>query len=203
VRVADNATFTNTYDDVLFTQTSKSPIDSSKSIQQITSLDGLGRAIISKTEDGSNNVISSVSTKYDLAGRAYQTSNAYTSSPSFWTTTAFDVLGRPTSVTLPDSSATTYSYAEQTATVTDPTGKKRKSKMDAAGRLVTATEPDSTNTLNVDTTYTHTVRCPYGSCRRFPGANLPVRRARATNQRDYAGGWRRLFWDGFGRRLSG
>jgi RHS repeat-associated protein len=157
VRVADNATFTNTYDDVLFTQTRKSPIDSSKSIQQIASLDGLGRAVVSKTEDGSNNVISSVSTKYDLAGRAYQTSNPYTSSPSFWTTTALDALGRPTSVTLPDSSATTYTYAEQIATVTDSASKKRKSRMDAAGRLVTLTEPDSTNTLNVDTTYTYTV----------------------------------------------
>jgi RHS repeat-associated protein len=157
VRVADNATFTNTYDDVLFSQTSKSPVDSAKSIQNVSSVDGLGRAILSKTEDGSNNVIASVSTKYDLAGRAYQTSNAYTTSPSFWTTTAFDVLGRPTSVTLPDSSATTYSYTGQTATVTDPAGKKRKSKVDAAGRLVTLTEPDSTNTLNVDTTYTYTV----------------------------------------------
>jgi RHS repeat-associated protein len=150
---------TYSYNDTAFVTTVTSTIDSSKSVQQIAAVDGLGRMLTSTTEDINSNVISKVSAKYDLIGRAYQTSNPYqTGSPSYWTTTAFDVLGRPTSVTLPDGSATTYApYTAQAVTITDPAGKKRKSQTDAAGRLVAVTEPDSSNTLNKVTLYTYTV----------------------------------------------
>ncbi|HVB58721.1 MAG TPA: RHS repeat-associated core domain-containing protein [Candidatus Acidoferrales bacterium] len=148
------------YDDTHFTATTTTKVDSSKSVQQITALDGLGRPNLTTTEDASDNVYSKVSTNYDLAGRAYQTSNPYTGSTgSYWTTTQFDVLGRPISVTLPDNSATTYSYSTNTATVTDPTGKQRKSVMDAAGRLSSVYEPDPTNgnSLTLQTSYTYNV----------------------------------------------
>lgn len=148
-----------TYNDTNFTATTTASIDSSKSVQLITAVDGLGRPNLSTTEDASNNVYSKVSANYDLAGRAYQTSNPYTSSPSYWTATQFDVLGRPISVTLPDNSATTYSYSTNTATATDPTGKQRKSVMDAAGRLSSIYEPDpsNNNTLTLQTFYTYNV----------------------------------------------
>ena len=100
---------------------------------------------------------STVTTNYDLQGRPYRTSNPYTTSPSYWTTTLFDALGRPTSTTLPDGSATTYSYALNAVTVTDPASKKRKSVTDAAGRLTSIYEPDSGNSLTVLTSYTYTV----------------------------------------------
>ena len=102
---------------------------------------------------------SEINTVYDLAGRAYGTSNPYTGSPSYWTTTAFDALGRPTSVKFPDNSATTYSYAEQGTTVTDPSGKQRKVASDAAGRLSNVYEPDPSNgnSLTVQTSYAYTV----------------------------------------------
>jgi hypothetical protein len=134
------------YDDVHFTSTTTTIIDSSKSVQQITALDTLGRANLTTTEDASNNIYSKVSTAYDLAGRAYKTSNPYTgSSPSYWTTTAFDVLGRPTTSTLTDNSATSYTYTTNTATVTDPAGIQRASVTDGAGRLSTVKEPDPSN----------------------------------------------------------
>jgi RHS repeat-associated protein len=149
---------TYSYNDTTFVTTVTTTIDSSRSVQQIAAVDGLGRVLTSTTEDINSNIISKVSAKYDLLSRAYQTSNPYqTGSPSLWTTTAFDVLGRPTSVSLPDSSATSYAYSAQTATVTDPASKKRKSQMDAAGRLVAVTEPDSSNALNKVTLYTYTV----------------------------------------------
>src|SRR5229473_3042048 len=157
VRQADSATITYSYDDVHFTATTKSPIDSAKFVQQVSALDGLGRAVTSTTEDGNSNVISVVSFQYDLLGRSYKASNPYTGSPSYWTTTQFDLLGRPTSATLPDNSATTYSYATNTATVTDPAGKKRKSQSDATGRLAVVTEPDSSNNLTQTTSYTYSV----------------------------------------------
>lgn len=148
------------YNDTAFTATTTTQVDSSKSVQQITSVDTLGRPNLSKIEDASNNVYSEVSTNYDLAGRAYQTSNPYTgASPSYWTTTQSDVLGRPISVTLPDNSATTYSYSLNTATVADPTSKQRKSVIDAAGRLTSVYEPDPSNgnSLTLQTSYTYSV----------------------------------------------
>jgi len=147
------------YDDVHLTTATTTAIDSSKSVQQITGVDGLGRPNLSTIEDINNNVISNVNAKYDLAGGAYSTSNPYTGSASYWTTTALDVLGRPSSVTLPDKSATSYAYSTNTVTATDPAGKQRESTFDAAGRLTVVTEPDVTNSnkLTLNTTYTYTV----------------------------------------------
>jgi len=156
----NGASVSYSYDDTHLTATSTTSIDSSKSVQRIAAMDGLGRPNLSTTEDASNNVISKVNAQYDLVGRAYQTSNPYTgTSASYWTTTAFDVLGRPTSVTLPDNSATSYSYTTNTATVTDPTGKQRKSQSDGLGRLSILYEPDPTsnNQLTLQTSYTYNV----------------------------------------------
>ena len=148
------------YNDTAFVTTVTTTIDSSKSIQQISSVDGLGRVINFTTEDANNNVIAKVSMQYDLIGRAWKTSNPYTGTPYF-ATTQFDVLGRSLSVSLPDSSATTYSYTVQsgvvTTTVTDPAGKKRKSQIDGAGRLVALTEPDASGNLVSTTYYTYNV----------------------------------------------
>lgn len=155
----DNTQITVGYDDVNFKTTTTTPIDSSHSVQQIVAADPLGRTLTTTIEDVGNTVYSIVKNEYDFAGRAYGTSNPYTSSPSNWTTSNFDVLGRPTSVTLPDSSVTTYSYATNTATVTDPAGKQRKSVTDAAGRLSNIWEPDPTanNTLTLQTSYVYNV----------------------------------------------
>lgn len=150
---------TYSYNDTTFVTTVKTTIDSSKSVQQVSSVDGLGRVLVSTTEDGSGNTISKVSANYDLLGRAYETSNPYTgTSPSYWTVTALDVLGRPSTVTLPDgSSKTTYGYTAQTTTVTDPASKTRKSQVDGTGRLVALTEPDTNGNLVNTTYYTYTV----------------------------------------------
>jgi RHS repeat-associated protein len=159
VSQTNGPTFSFTYDDVHFTSTTKTSIDSSKSVQQITALDTLGRANLTTTEDASNNIYSNVTAKYDLAGRAYQTSNPYTGTPSYWTTTAFDVLGRPTTVTLQDASVTTITYATNTTTVKDPAGSQRESVVDGVGRLSGIHEPDPTNnnSLTLLTSYTYNV----------------------------------------------
>jgi RHS repeat-associated protein len=139
------------------TTTTTTTIDSTKSVQQLTATDGLGRAITSTTEDVSNTVYSIVAAKYDLFGRAYSTSNPYTgSSTTYWTTTQFDVLGRPISVTppSPDASVTNFTYAEQYATFTDPAGKQRKTQVDGVGRLYKLFEPDISNNNSLNTQYT-------------------------------------------------
>jgi RHS repeat-associated protein len=160
VRAADNTSVTVVYDDVNFKTTTTSPIDASHSVQQIVAGDKFGHTLTTTLEDASSTVISIVKNEFNLAGRAYGTSNPYTSgNPSFWTATTFDALGRPTTVTLPDnpSSTATYTYVANALTVQDPAGKKRKSALDGAGRLLTVTEPDSTNTLNQITSYTYTI----------------------------------------------
>jgi RHS repeat-associated protein len=54
---------------------------------------------------------------------------------------------------------TTYSYTTNTATVTDPQSKQRKSVTDGAGRLSSIYEPDPTNNnnLTLQTSYTYSV----------------------------------------------
>jgi RHS repeat-associated protein len=155
----DNSQVTYSYDDTNHKATLTSPIDSSRSVQQIAALDGLGWPLTTTVEDGSNNIYSIVQTNYDAMGRAYRTSNPYTGSPSYWTTTSFDALSRPYQTQLPDTSIIGYSYSANTVTTTDPAGKKRKSVSDGAGRLVKVFEPDVTNgnTLTVETDYTYTV----------------------------------------------
>lgn len=156
----DGAQITTAYDDAHFTTTATAPLDSSRTVQQIVVADTLGRPVTTTVEDASNNVYSIVQTNYDLAGRAYRTSNPYTSSPQYWTTASFDALGRTTAVTAQDNSQAMYSYSLQTVTVTDPAGKQRESVVDGAGRLLTVYEPDVTtqgNPLTVPTTYTYDV----------------------------------------------
>lgn len=152
-------TVSYSYDDAAHTATTTTQIDATKSVQQITAVDALGRPNFSKIEDAANNVYSEVSTNYDLAGRAYQTSNPYTGGTIYWTTTQSDVLGRPISIALPDNSVTRYSYSANTATVTDPTGKQRKSVLDGVGRLSSVYEPDPANgnSLSLQTSYVYNV----------------------------------------------
>jgi len=142
-----------------FTMTATTTIDASKSIQQITAVDGLGDPILSTTEDAGSKVYSNVGAKYDLLGRAYATSNPYNGGTLYWTTSQLDALGRPTTVTLPDNSASTASYTANTTTASDPTGKQRKSQVDGAGRLTSVSEPDPTNnnSLTLQTSYAYNV----------------------------------------------
>jgi RHS repeat-associated protein len=151
---------TESYDDTLFASTVTTPIDSSKAVKQITAVDNLGYPILSTIEDTSSNVYSKTQAANNVLGRTYSTSNPFTgTSTSYFTTTTFDALGRPTQVKAPspDASQTNYSYSANTLTVTDPASKKRKSVIDAAGRTTSVYEPDGSNNLTVQTSYTYTV----------------------------------------------
>lgn len=154
---SDNTQLTIAYDDINHKQTVTTPIDGSNSNVQVTAFDTLGRASTVTLQAKNNTVYSIVKNQYDELGRHSGTSNPYTgSSPSYWTTTEFDALGRPTRTNLPDGEQATYSYAINTVTVTDPAGKQRKSQADGAGRPVTVYEPDvnNGNSLTQQTTYT-------------------------------------------------
>jgi RHS repeat-associated protein len=145
------------YDDLGHTSTTTVPFDSTRSRKQIAGVDSLGYPNLVTIEDGSSNVFSIVGTSNDVLGRAYKTTDPYTSSAAYYITSHFDAIGRPTSTTMQDSSTTTYTYSTNTATITDPASKKRKAVTDAAGRVSSVYEPDTSNNLTVQTSYTYTV----------------------------------------------
>ena len=160
-----NQQTTYTYVDSLTppsTITAGTALQSGAKKNQVTYVDGLGRAIEGRTEDAANTVYSIVDTQYDPVGRVYQVSNPYTST-AYWTQTRYDALGRTTYVIPPDGSAssnnTNYLYSGSKVTVTDPTGKQKLQQADALGRLASVYEPDVTNnnSLTVQTSYTYDV----------------------------------------------
>ncbi|HEU4713078.1 MAG TPA: RHS repeat-associated core domain-containing protein [Pyrinomonadaceae bacterium] len=113
--------------------------------------DGLGRTIESQQFEGGTNYIA-VQTQYDGAGRAFKTSNPFRpwvvpSETAIWTMSAFDSLGRITSVTTPDGSVVSTAYGGNAVTVTDQAGKLRRSISDALGRLTRVDEPNAGNSL--------------------------------------------------------
>jgi RHS repeat-associated protein len=119
--------------------------------------DGLGRTTDSRQYEGSSHYIA-VQTQYDALGRAYKVSNPFRpwqSETAVWTTSAFDALGRVTSVKAPDNAIVSSSYSGNTVTATDQASKARKSVTDALGRLTTVYEDPSS--LNYSTGYTYDV----------------------------------------------
>ena len=134
------------------------PIQGSNVQNTITTVDGLGRPVTQQISDGTT-TYSIVATQYDPLGRPYMGSNPYTSSAQYWTTAQFDVLGRSTKRILSDNSQTTFSYATNTATVTDPAGKARKSVVDGLGRMTSVYEPDPSNgnSLTLQTSYAYNI----------------------------------------------
>jgi YD repeat-containing protein len=80
---------------------------------------------------------------YDSMGGPYQVSNPYrpcASETKQNTTTLYDALNRPLTVTTADSSPTSMSYLDNQTTIKDPAGVTRSTVTDAAGRTVSVTE---------------------------------------------------------------
>ncbi len=161
VQRPDNTNLTWTYTDATpptqSSVTASLPIQGSSVRKTITTVDGLGRSVTQQITDGTT-TYSIVATQYDPLGRGYKISNPYTST-QYWTTTQLDVLGRPTATILPDNSQTSFSYATNTATISDPAGKQRKSQVDGLGRMTSVWEPDpsSGNSLTLQTTYGYNI----------------------------------------------
>jgi hypothetical protein len=137
----DGAHLSWAYDDTSHTVTSSSPIQGTNVIQEMTAFDALGRPITKKVEDGSSAIYSIVQTQYDSLSRPYMISNPYTTSAQFFTTSQFDALGRPTITEPPDGASGQASYTLNSATITDPGGKQRRSFTDGLGRAIEVDEP--------------------------------------------------------------
>ena len=95
-------------------------------------LDVVGRVVRSSKVmfDGRE---SHVDTEYDLLGRIARKSEPYFANETiYWSTFAYDLVNRPTSLTAPDGTLTTTTYSEYTTTITADAG--------ASGKKLTRTE---------------------------------------------------------------
>jgi len=125
-----------------------------KTLRSWTRTDGFGRTVEVWSRDPQGDV--KMSSVFDSVGRTKQISNPYRPSlgeTPIYTTTTYDLAGRITSVTTPDSAVTTTLYGGNTETVTDQAGKQRKSVTDSLGRLITVYEDPSG--LNYSTNYSY------------------------------------------------
>ena len=121
------------YDDTnrVVTTTSDQVNYNDNALQSQTVYDGLGRTTEKRTYEGGGNYIT-VQQEYDELGRAYKTSNPFRQGETArWTTTAFDALGRLTSLTTPDSAVVSSACSGDRVLVTDQTGKQRISRTNA------------------------------------------------------------------------
>ncbi|MEK6299507.1 MAG: RHS repeat-associated core domain-containing protein [Acidobacteriota bacterium] len=123
-----------------------------KTVTETTDYDGWGRVIHQIDANGAQ-----VNTSYDNIGRVASTTNPFTAggSPTYSTSYSYDVLGRATTVTLPDSQTVTTGYNGPTVTVTDQVNRKTQRQFDGLGRLVTVNEQDSSGNLTQATNYTY------------------------------------------------
>ena len=111
------------------------------------------------TVQGSAVVDSVYAVRMFASGQAAETSMPHVPGAAanqiFWTTYTYDGLGRTLTSKWPDgASTTTYSYAGNTTTVTDPAGKWKTFTNDVEGNLVTVTEPNPAG-CSFTTTYSY------------------------------------------------
>ncbi len=154
---ANQTTFT--YDDTnrVITTTRDLNANSDNIIVSKLLYDPMGQTIETRQYEDATNYIA-VQTQYDVLGRAYKTSNPFRPlqlEGAIWTKQLFDALGRIVSVTTPDSAAIITSYSGNSVTVSDQTGKQRKSVTDGLGRLVQAYEAPNDTNYNYLTSYTY------------------------------------------------
>lgn len=160
VNTKSQATFS--YDDTnhIITTTSDQTTYGDNALKSQVLYDGLGRATEKRQYEGGTNYIAA-QTQYDALGRAYKSSNPFRpwqSESAIWTTSAFDAIGRVTSVTTPDTAVVNTSYSGNAVTVTDQhdtttTGHSRTSVTDGLGRLIQIYEDPSS--LNYLTSYSY------------------------------------------------
>jgi YD repeat-containing protein len=109
-------------------------------VETYTYFDGLGRPKRTRRIDPHGDVF--VETTFDALGRVYRVSNPYRAGESvLYTSFNYDVLNRTVLVTKPDGSTVRSDYSGPCQTITDESGKKRRTCTDALGRLIRVDEP--------------------------------------------------------------
>ena len=132
-------------------------INGSSVSDQLTQLDGFGRPIVTQTRQGpGSSTYDSVETDYDVAGNVSKVTLPYSAAVGALcsgtcpgTTSSYDPLGRPLSVTDGGGGSVGYSYIKNDVYQTrgpQPSGENTKRKQleyDALGRLTSVCEVTS------------------------------------------------------------
>jgi RHS repeat-associated protein len=124
-----------------------------KNITTSTVYNGFGQPIQEINEHGGQ-----VNLAYDAMGRLASRTNPFPQggTPAPASTYTYDILGRGTVITTPDSNTVTTTYSSRVTTVTDQVNRKTRRELDSLGRLFKVTEQDvSTGNLTQETTYTY------------------------------------------------
>jgi RHS repeat-associated protein len=145
----DNGKTTLAYNDTAPnpTITTSKLMNSAQSITAVAKMDGVGRTIQTQlTSDPQGTVFTD--TAYYGMGTVLSVSNPYRAgtdptSSSGTTTFTYDALKRKLTEAAPDGAVTQTQYCGQYTKVTDPAGKWRRSRTDAAGNLIQVDEPNS------------------------------------------------------------
>jgi len=117
-------------------------------VETLTTLDALGRPMISQTLQPGGTAFDSTETDYDSLGRPrrvtvpYQASSGQQNNAAAATTTAYDALSRPTTVTDGGGGQTTYTYNLNDSRISSG-GKQRQLEYDGLGRLRSVCEISS------------------------------------------------------------
>ena len=139
-----------------FTATATRAISSSANLVTTSIFDNLGRVKETMLTSDPEGVVY-VYTTYDALGRTATVSNPYRNltEPTYGLTQyAYDALGRTTALTRQNNDTVQTAYSGNVVTVTDETGRQRRSISDALGRLTTVWEPDPTSgSLAFETDY--------------------------------------------------
>ena len=161
IRASTDATAKNqttyTYDDVSRTVTVTNDLTNYNDnvLKTVRLYDGLGRLSETKQYEDATNYIS-VQQQYDALGRVFKVTNPFRplqGETTLWTIQTYDSLGRLLTITTPDNAVVSTSYSGNTQTVTEPTGKQRKSVMDAFARLSEVIEAPNDPSFNFVTDY--------------------------------------------------
>lgn len=162
----DNSIISVLYDDQQNEVVWFSPIDATRQIVKKSKYDLFNRMIKETTSDDAGSIFSIFEQEYDPFSRPYRQRNPYReeNEPGFWWETRYDALGRVFMLIPPDGSAsgtnkTTFVFAGNETTITDPAGKQRKKVEDALGRITALYEadPGNSNSLSVVTNYSYDV----------------------------------------------
>jgi YD repeat-containing protein len=122
-------------------------------------MDRLYRTTRTVAYDPAGNVYTD--TEYDDKGRVYRTSAPYRSGGSpDWTTTAYDALDRPITITHPDDTTIQYSYSANVTTETDEDSKQRRYTTNGLDQLAGVEEPNPTLSTALTTFYSYYVFGP-------------------------------------------
>jgi RHS repeat-associated protein len=136
---------------------SRTQIDETNWSEAITYLDGLGRSFKSEKLDSNGSIFTE--TEFDAVGRPKRSTNPYRANePKVWTTTNYDVQGRPFEVVTSDGAKVTTAFGLSTSganigttvTVTDQALKQRRSITNALGQLTRVDEPNDAGQLDIN-----------------------------------------------------